>query len=469
MDEAELRNPSAKYRPVAMWFLNAGLQANELRRQVAAMAAGGIGGIQIAARTGLETPYFSEEWFASVSLIVDETGRNGLDVWLADEYPYPSGTSGGEIVLRHPEFRAWTMRALNFQAEPGRAIRAVAPGTVLLRACATPVSAGRAEWAGSIDIARNVGLLQQEQVLFEPTSVYYTDRRYMSSGPRPTLAWRAPEGPEAWDVWLIAAAEITDYKFFGSYVDLCNADACQLFLQTTYERYRQRLGPRAFAQLTGFFVDESHPQNWSWRLPDVFRRQRGYNLLENLPALWTDIGPNTARIRYDYLQSITELFIASFHKPLAEWCRAHDVALSLEVPSTRNIVQRHADVPGIDPGHDKVGTPLDDILRRELASFRGSLSFPASLAAQTGRQRVLDELFHSVGWSLTLQDMKAMLDRAAARGANLFAFHAFCYTIGGLRKWDAPPSEFDHNPYWPHFPLLAGYAGRLAYTMSRGR
>ena len=79
------------------------------------------------------------------------------------------------------------------------------------------------------------------------------------------------------------------------------------------------------------------------------------------------------------------------------------------------------------------------------------------------------KLFLIVGWSLTRLDMKAMLDRAAARGANLFAFHAFCYSIGGLRKWDAPPSEFDQNPYWPHFSLLSAYAGRLAYALSRGR
>ena len=291
----------------------------------------------------------------------------------------------------------------------------------------------------------------------------------MSNGPRPTLSWRAPGGADAWHIWLVAAAEITDYKFFGSYVDLCNADACQMFLATTHERYLARLGPERFSRLVGFFLDEAHPQNWSWRLPEFFRQRRGYDLLEVLPALWTDVGPSTARVRYDYRQSLTELFDRSFMRPVADWCHQHGVQLSLEVPSSRNVVQRHATVPGIDPGHDKVGVPLDDILARELPNYRGNLGFPASLAAQTGRKRVLDELFHSVGWSLTLQDMKAMLDRAAARGGNLFAFHAFCYTIGGLRKWDAPPSEFDQNPYWPYFPLLADYTARLAYALSRGR
>ena len=469
MIEAQFREPPATYRPVAMWFMNGRLELGEVRRQIGAMAAGGIGGIQVAARTGLEIPYLSERWFEVVELILDEAPRYGIGVWLADEYPYPSGVSGGEVVLRHPEYRGWQMRAQRVLAAPGEEVRAVAPGSVPLRACAVPVIGGVAQWKHALTLDAYVGLLQHQQVLFQPTNVYLTTRRYMTNGPRPTLCWRAADGPQRWEIWLIAAAEITDYKFFGSYVDLCNRDACQLFLATTYERYLARLGPERFVQLAGFFLDEAHPQNWSWQLPEFFRQQRGYDLVEVLPALWTDIGPRTARVRYDYRQSITELFVESFMKPVAEFCRDHSLKLSLEVPSTRNVVQRHADIPGIDPGHDKVGVPLDDILARELPSYRGNLNFPASLAAQTGRRRVLDELFHSVGWSLTLQDMKAMLDRAAARGANLFAFHAFCYSIGGLRKWDAPPSEFDQNPYWPYFPLLSAYAGRLAYALSRGR
>jgi hypothetical protein len=469
IDLRQLRALPAAYRPVAMWFLNGDLAEDEVARQVAAMAAGGVGGVQIAARTGLAVPYLSQRWFDLVARIIDEAARHNLDVWIADEYPYPSGAAGGEVILRHPEYRAWHMRATRLVAAPGEEVRAPAPGTVLLRACAVPVVSGAPRWDDVVALEPHVGLVQRDQILFAPTRVYLTTRRYMANGPRPVLQWRAPQGPDSWEVWLIAAAEIERYKFFGAYVDLCNADAVRFFIETTYQRYLERLGPERFARLAGFFVDEAHPQNWSWRLPDFFRRRRGYDLVEALPALWADAGPQTPQVRYDYLQSITELFVESFHRPLAAWCREHGVQLSLEVGSTRNVVQRYADVPGIDPGHEKVGTPLDALLARELPLFRANLDFPASLAAQTGKRRVLDELFHSTGWSLTLQDMKAMLDRAAARGANLFAFHAFCYTIGGLRKWDAPPSEFDQNPYWPHFPLLAGYAGRLAYAMSRGR
>ena len=285
MDWAQFQNPPVEARPVAMWFLNGRIEDDEVRRQVAAMAAGGIGGIQVAARTGLETPYFSDDWFRLIELILDQARGHGLKVWLADEYPYPSGTSGGEVVIRHPEYRAWQMRATRVLADPGQEVQAVAPGTVLLRACAAPTRNAHADWTQAIDLQQYVGLIQHQQILYQPTSVYLTDRRYMTNRPQPTLKWNVPNGPLKWEIWLIAAAEITNYKFFGSYVDLCNPDACQYFLKTTYQRYLERLGPTKFAQLAGFFVDESHPQNWSWSLPEFFRNTRGYDLVEALPIV----------------------------------------------------------------------------------------------------------------------------------------------------------------------------------------
>lgn len=77
------------------------------------------------------------------------------------------------------------------------------------------------------------------------------------------------------------------------------------------------------------------------------------------------------------------------------------------------------------------------------------------------------ECFHSVGWSMTLQDAKWMIDRMAALGTNFYNFHAFFYTIGGLAKHDAPPSQFVQNPYWPYFRELGDYVGRISYLMSR--
>ncbi len=102
-------------------------------------------------------------------------------------------------------------------------------------------------------------------------------------------------------------------------------------------------------------------------------------------------------------------------------------------------------------------------------SLRADPKIASSLANQLGTERAMIECFHSVGWSMTLQDAKWMLDRLAALGINFFVLHAFFYSISGLRKHDAPPSQFLQNPYWTHFRQLADYAGRLCYIMSQGR
>ncbi|HEX2513988.1 MAG TPA: hypothetical protein VH257_04730, partial [Chloroflexota bacterium] len=195
MDLARFRRPPAAYRPVAMWFLNGDLEDEEVVRQVRAMAGGGVGGIQLAARTGLRTPYLSARWFEVVELALDEATRHGVDVWLADEYPYPSGAAGGEVVLRHPEYRAWRMRATRLSAAPGETVRATAPGSVLLRACAVPIHEGTARWEAALPLEGHTGIVQHQQVLHEPSRVYLTRQRYMANGPRPTLEWRAPVGP----------------------------------------------------------------------------------------------------------------------------------------------------------------------------------------------------------------------------------------------------------------------------------
>jgi hypothetical protein len=469
LDTALFSSPPREFRPVPMWFWNGDIEEEEIRRQVRAFAEGGLGGFQIAARTGLSTPYLSQRWFDLVELAAREAAPYGLQVWLADEYPYPSGAAGGELTLRHPEYRAWHMRSRSSSVRAGARLEVTAPGAVLLHAGAVPVVNGVADWTQARDLSGFLGTSQPEMIFAEP-AFGLSKKRSFSYGPRPKLDWTAPNVPGVaeWQVWLVAAAEIAPYKFFGHYVDLCNADAVRAFLALTYQRYAHRLSPAAWLQVTGFFLDESHPPSWSWSLPAAFLRRNGYDLVARLPALWTDVGPRTAAIRHDYWQTLTELFMESFHRPIAEWCRQHDVQLSLEVDSTRNSVQRHAHIAGNDPGHEKVGGSLDALHAETRPRFRAHPRFPASLAAQVGLNRVLVESYHSIGWSLTFQDMKALADRLAAQGANLFVFHAFFYSLGGLRKWDAPPSQFLQNPYWPQFPRLTDYLGRLCYALSRG-
>ena len=47
--------------------------------------------------------------------------------------------------------------------------------------------------------------------------------------------------------------------------------------------------------------------------------------------------------------------------------------------------------------------------------------------------------------------------------------HAVYYSIEGVRKWECPPDEFYHEPYWPYYRTFADYLARLSMVFSNGR
>jgi hypothetical protein len=57
----------------------------------------------------------------------------------------------------------------------------------------------------------------------------------------------------------------------------------------------------------------------------IFREKRGYDLKPFLPALYLDIGEETARIRYDFWRTLTEQYSETYYKRLRDWCEQNGV------------------------------------------------------------------------------------------------------------------------------------------------
>ncbi|MFC3251916.1 hypothetical protein ACFOLF_11160 [Paenibacillus sepulcri] len=169
-----------------------------------------------------------------------------------------------------------------------------------------------------------------------------------------------------------------------------------------------------------------------------------------------------------FYQCIHMMLRDNFHKKVAEWCDEFRMEYIAEVPGVRMTTQLYSHIPGGDSAHEKLGKPLSAIMESYAHSLRHNPKMGSSLARQLGRKRALIECFHSIGWTMTLQDARWMIDWMAVMGTNMFNFHAFFYSIDGLRKHDAAPSQFDQNPYWKHFRQLGDYIGRISYIMSEG-
>lgn len=84
------------------WFWNDKVTKQEIKRQIKEMADQGIKGFYIHSRQGLQQPYLSEAFFEAIDVAIESAEEHGLVVCFYDEYPYPSGIAGGEVVLGSP-------------------------------------------------------------------------------------------------------------------------------------------------------------------------------------------------------------------------------------------------------------------------------------------------------------------------------------------------------------------------------
>lgn len=443
------------------------MEDDEIKRQIKEMADKGIKGFFIHPRQGLSIPYLSEEWFRKVGIAVEEAKQRGLEVWLYDEYPYPSGVSGGLVVLDHPEFEAKALKARIFDVEGPKAIDMELPWGQVLLARAYPKTDELIAWDSPVELSYCIGTGYKESIFQMSGLTQYNRKRFFTGRPVKKLYWDAPKG--LWHVCIVLQVAVDNFKYFGKYVDSLNPKAIRYYLDTTHEQYKKHFGHEFGKTIKGIFTDEIAPfpsgMPWSPLLPEKFNIRNGYSLVEKLPALFEHMGPDTDRVRYDYWDTVIEAFIESYEVQVRDWCEANNLLYVGEKPILRSKQLKYFHIPGIDAGHQKVGT------RPDVASskYRANAKLVSSAAHFYGKPGALCECFHSIGWGMTLQDMKWTFDWLALQGISFFVPHAFFYTTDGLTKHDAPPSSFYQMPYWPNMGLLSDYADKITGIMRMGR
>jgi hypothetical protein len=481
LDPKTFSNPPAEFRLAPFWFWNGTLEDGEIARQVGEMADKGIGGFCIAPLPGLSVPFRSKAWSDRVKAALVAASEQGLQVWLHEEVPGPTSLAGGGSLDR-PEFQA---RHLTFQettVQGGQVVDMRLAWATVLCCLAVPLKRDRNLWEDAVDISEHIGASHGEISHKQVDSVYHGSQ-YENRDPLNRLLWKAPSG--RWRVMVFLQEAAPGGRHSAAHLDLFNMEAVQHYLRSASSFWEANRAAVEEGTIAGLITtepsasrgDEETPSPrvfpWTSILPEAFERRNGYSLLKCLPALVANYGANTSRIRYDYFQTLSELQKEAFHQAFARWCNDHELVYASDVGSLRNAHRGGVTIPGTRTVLDKLGVLEVDGEAPGVAVqgglLRDSARTAASLAQQGGASRVLSTPFEGKGWGLSLQDMKWTVDRQAGAGANQFHPRGFFYTVDGLRKHSAPPSQFQQNPYWKHYRRLADYVGRLSYLMSRGR
>ena len=274
------------------------------------------------------------------------------------------------------------------------------------------------------------------------------------------LSWQAPEG--AWQVWVFRAARKP-----GSLNPLMPG-AGDTVVRGFFQPFEDRAPGRSSRGLNYFFNDELHigVEKFAWNgdFADEFRKRKGYDLLEVLPAMWLDLGAVTPKVRMDYADVRMALMEERYFQPVYQWHAARGMIFGCDSGGRGLNPHEFGDYFRATrwytaPGHDTPGGRADLV--------KGKVD--SSIADLYGRPRVWLEGYHSLGWGATPEQILSATRENYLYGTTLFNLHGLYYsTYGSYWEW-APPCYHFRMPYWRHMDAFLGYFDRLSYLLSQGR
>ncbi|MBN1893714.1 hypothetical protein JW906_04440 [bacterium] len=452
--------PPAGLGILPFWFWNGEMKPGEMEWQLREYKSKGIPGLFIHGRFGLKVPYLSDAWMDRVRFAVEKAKEIGIDIWIYDEMNWPSGTAERAVPKRFPHLKQKYLELVVLDVDgPLFTFLEATDSRYVNTGDSKPIAAfgcTAEEWRSGI------------RTLIDLTPNLSFDK---------VIPWEAPPGK--WKLLYFLEKE-ADY-----YIDALDPESTRRFIEATHEKYKAAVGEDFGGAVPGFYTDEpamyyyqvgvdNHAIPWSNRMFKIFRDRRGYDLKPLLPALFADMGKDTARIRYDFWRTLTEQYSDSYYKAIRDWCDRNKVLftghllleewLRIHARCEGNLFKhlKHLHIIGVDHLYPKIGSDKEP-------DQHVPLKIGSSAAHHFGSTRVLCESMGGSYWDCTLERMKWMANWEYALGVNLFNNHGYHYSVEGERKRDWPPSQFYQHPWWKYYEHFTLYAARLSHALSGGR
>ena len=227
LDPELFRSPTSEYRGAPFWSWNTRLNKDELLRQLDILKEMGFGGAHMHVRTGMGTPYLSDEYMSLIRACVDHCREEGLHAYLYDEDRWPSGAAGG-LVTKDKEYRA---RYLLFTPVPYGA------GADKLTTEESSAASGRAE-TGTFVAGFDIELNEEGKLV--------SSRLLAADEPAEHTKWWA----------YLELSEPSPWYNNQTYVNTLDQRSIQRFIEITHERYREIVSDEFDRTVPSIFTDE---------------------------------------------------------------------------------------------------------------------------------------------------------------------------------------------------------------------
>jgi len=418
------------------WWFGPAVTKPEIERELQAMKAGGIGGVEVQPvypvalddpGAGIRNlPYLSDEFIDALRFAAEKARELGLrfDLTLGSGWPYGGPQVGA----------AQAAGKLRIERVP------VMPQT--RRVAAPGIGAGERFIAAFLENT-DLGPVQDGAVRL-PERHQGGDVRFFIASRTGMMVKRAAVGAE------------------GFVLNHYDRGALDVYLQSVGDRLLQAFdGHPPFA----IFCDslEVYDSDWTGDFLEQFRARRGYDLTPHLPALASGAGEPADAIRHDWGQTLTELLDERFVGPMQDWARTHRTRFRMQaygIPPATLATNAHVDLP------EGEGVQWKSLSSTRWASSASHIYDRPITSSETWTW------LHSPSFRATPLDMKAEADLHVLQGVNQLIGHGWPYTAKGV---DYPGWRFyaaavfnDNNPWWTVMPDVASYLQRVSYLMRQG-
>jgi hypothetical protein len=500
----EFLNPPDAAKPmVRWWWFGVAVVKPEILRELQQMKADGIQGAELAFEypivlddppKGLKNlPFLSPEMLDDVAYAQSEGRKLGLriDVTLCSGWPY----GGPHITLEEAATALHTFEVpvragsttADLQAEfaKGRFEVPVPAGSTTAQ-----IPGGNAPAANAIGIVWSEGDSVISAVIADPATAAPAaaapDRSGRGAGgPRPptfdaatakpiavtgtSASFAASDKPR---VAVFFVASHTRQQVKRAAVD---ADGYVLdpYSHEAVATHLEKVGEplvKAFGDTPPYaiFSDslEAFGADWTPKLPEEFKKRRGYDLIPHLPELVAGGTPEADTVRHDYGRTLTELVDENYLKQIADWAAAHHTKFRSQTYHESAVSFSSQNIPQLAEG--------EGAQWRAFSTLRWATSSNHVLGHDVSSGETFTWL-HSPVFRATPLDMKAEADVDFIMGENLIFCHGWPYSPPGEEVPEPGWSLYaaavfnNHNPWHPVMPAVTAYIGRMSYLLRQGK
>ncbi|MGL6195930.1 MAG: glycosyl hydrolase [Thermoguttaceae bacterium] len=425
--------PPTSYNSRPLWFWNSVPQFEETESIIKDCAKSGYAGLAILPAFSQDRMKFmSPEFLAQYKHAADVAKEHGMKLCLYDEFWFPSGSAGGLLKEKYPQHLCKRLDCVETRlgADDTTGVELDIPDGTLM-GC----------------VAMNLRTMERKNI----TNLVKENK----------LRWSKSNDSRD-EYKIMAFVCVLDGE--RDLVDYLEPESVKAFIELTYAGYQKAMPDHFGTTIDSAFYDEpmlytpGKGSAWTPKFNEYFEKRFGYDPVPLYPALFMEIGPDTAAARNALFGFRATLFSEGFVKTITDWLEPYGIPLTGHVDQEEvvnptgvsgDIIKffEYQPIPG-----------LDQIFQYG----RGSKMYKliSSAAANYDRHLVMTEVYGAMQEMPVDVLYKEAMDQAA-KGVNMFVPHAVWYNDAADSIMFPPELSARDPKYGPALPDYNKYIGRL--------